>query len=218
MVKPAAKRKVVDHLKSAHSFSERKSCFLTGISRRTYRYRSIKNDDSLIEALSTLVEKHPGYGFWKLYHKLRAKGHPWNHKRVYRVYCKLQLNMRRRVRKRLPKRTRQPLSLPEKPDQVWSMDFMNDSLWDGRRFRILNIIDDYNRELVAMEIDHSIPGQRVVRVLDRLQRQGRVPKNIRVDNGPEFLSKVFLLWCQENQVKIQYIQPGKPRTLQKVCQ
>ena len=210
MVKPAAKRKVVDYLKAIHEFSERKSCGLASISRRSYRYRSVKNDDDLIEQLNALAEKHPGYGFWKLYHKLRALGYQWNHKRVYRVYCGLKLNIRRRVRKRLPKRIRQPLSLPEQADQVWSMDFMHDSLWDGRRFRILNIMDDYNREVLCMEIDTSIPSQRVVRVMDRLKEQGRIPRLIRVDNGPEFLSKTFQLWCQENQVKIHYIQPGKP--------
>ena len=210
MVKPAAKRKVVDYLTDQHSFSERKSCRLAGISRRTYRYRSIKNDEELIEVLSALAEQYPGYGFWKLYRKMRMQGHAWNHKRVYRVYCGLKLNIRRRLRKRLPKRIRQPLGLPQGPDQIWSMDFMNDSLWNGCRFRILNIIDDYNREILAMEIDTSIPSERVVRVLDRLRKEQRLPKGIRVDNGPEFLSKIFQLWCRENQVKIHYIQPGKP--------
>ncbi len=210
MVKPAAKRQVVDYLKEAFRFSERRSCRLAGISRRSCRYRSVKNDEELITALTKLAEQFPGYGFWKLFHKLRAEGHSWNHKRVYRVYCGLKLNIRRRVRKRLPKRVWEPLGVPQKADQVWSMDFMNDSLWDGRRFRILNVMDDYNRELLAMEIDTSIPSARVVRVLERLKEDKRIPKLIRVDNGPEFLSKGFQLWCQENKVKLLYIQPGKP--------
>jgi putative transposase len=120
------------------------------------------------------------------------------------------MNIRRRVRKRLPKRVKEPLTIPGQSDQVWSMDFMNDSLYDGRRFRILNIIDDYNREILAMEIDTSISSERVVRVLGRLKDQGRKPTRIRVDNGPEFISGRFQLWCRENQVEVHYIQPGKP--------
>lgn len=193
-----------------HRFSERKSCGLVGISRRSYRYCSQKNDDELIEVLNRISEAHPGYGFWKLYGKIRKEGHVWNHKRVHRVYVKLNMNIRRRVRKRLPKRIKEPLLIPQAADQVWSMDFMNDSLYNGRRFRILNIIDDYNREILAMEIGTSISSERVVRVLERLKEQDRLPEKIRVDNGPEFVSGKFQLWCQENKVTIQYIQPGKP--------
>lgn len=204
------KREVVEYVLSLELLSERRSCKLIGISRRTYRYESVKNDLEVIEALSRESELHPGYGFWKLYHCLRRKGCLWNHKRVYRVYCALKLNIRRRVRKRLPKRIRQPLALPSLPDMSWSMDFMSDSLYSGRRFRVLNIVDDFNRECLAMEIGTSISSQRVVRVLDRLKNEGRKPQQIRVDNGPEFLAGIFQHWCQINQVKLHYIQPGKP--------
>lgn len=210
MVKPAFKRPIIDYLKNTYRFSERQSCRLAGISRRTYRYRSVKNDDQVIEVLGQFSQDQPGYGFWMLFRKIRKAGYPWNHKRVYRVYTKLQMNLRRRVRKRLPKRISEPLSITIESDLVWSMDFMSDSLYDGRRFRILNIIDDYNREILAMEIGHSISSERLVRVLDRLKEQDRLPKKIRVDNGPEFISGRFQLWCRENGIQIHDIQPGKP--------
>jgi putative transposase len=210
VVEPALKREIVAYVLSLELLSERRSCRLIGISRRTYRYQSVKDDQAVIEALSSESERHPGYGFWKLYHTLRRKGHIWNHKRVYRVYCTLRLNIRRRVRKRLPRRVQQPLALPALPDISWSMDFMSDSLYSGPRFRILNIVDDFNRECLCMEIGASISSQRVVRVLDRLKHEGRKPKQIRVDNGPEFLAGAFQHWCQVNSVKLHYIQPGKP--------
>lgn len=167
-------------------------------------------DDEVIMALNHFADKHPGFGFWKLYHLLRRAGYPWNHKRVYRVYTQLKMNMRRRARKRLPKREKQPLDLPPLPNQTWSMDFMSDSLWDGTRFRVLNIIDDYNREALAMEVDTSINAKRVVRILNRICQDRSLPREVRVDNGPEFLSNAFTVWCQENKVQIRFIQPGKP--------
>ena len=173
-------------------------------------------DDPLIEALNEVADKHPGYGFWKLYHVLRRQGYTWNHKRVYRVYTSLKMNLRRRARKRLPRRIKHTLNLPAQPNEIWSMpacrqgrDFMSDSLWDGRRFRVLNIIDDYNREALGMEVDTSINAKRVIRVLDRITEERGTPKEIRVDNGPEFLSNAFTLWCQERNIQIKFIQPGK---------
>jgi putative transposase len=195
----------------AEQLSIRRACSAVHLSRKAYYYQSVKeSDDMVIEALNTIADKHPGYGFWKLYHVLRREGFTWNHKRVYRVYTSLKMNLRRRARKRLPKRIKHPLSIPLQPNEVWSMDFMADSLWDGTRFRILNVIDDYNREALAMEVDTSINARRVIRVLNRIAEERGVPKEIRVDNGPEFLSNVFTLWCQENGVEIKFIQPGKP--------
>jgi putative transposase len=210
VVKPSGRREIVNFIREKYHLSERKSCLTIGISRRSYRYKSRKNDDELIEALTKLSQEHPGYGFWKLYHKLRDLGYIWNHKRVHRVYVALKMSIRRRIRKRLPTRIQENISIPLEPDECWSMDFMSDSLYDGRRFRILNIADDYNRELLSMEIDTSICSARVVRVLDHLKQQGRKPKRIRVDNGPEFISKNLQLWAQENKIEIHYIQPGKP--------
>ena len=168
------------------------------------------NDDDIIEQLNLLAMDHPAYGFWKMFRVLRRQGHEWNHKRVYRVYTKLKLNIRRKVKRRLPVRERHPLEVPQKLNQVWSMDFMTDSLYDGRKFRILNIIDDHNREALVIEADSSLPALRVIRALDRITEQRGYPKCIRVDNGPEFISNAFRLWCQDHHVQIQYIQPGKP--------
>lgn len=169
-----------------------------------------KDDSSLIEALHALVEKHPTIGFWKCYHRLRRKGYGCNHKRLYRVYTLLRLNVRRRARRRIPSRIKEPLQLPTRINQGWSMDFMCDSLVDGRRFRLLNIIDDYNRESLAIEVDTSLPSLRVIRVLQRIIETRSKPEFIRVDNGPEFISDRLQQWCDDQKIRLQFIQPGKP--------
>ena len=122
----------------------------------------------------------------------------------------MKLNIRRRYRKRLPARVKQVLFKPEAINEVWSIDFMSDSLWDGRRFRLLNIIDDYNREVIAMEAEHSIPTIRLIRTLDYLKEFRGLPKMIRMDNGPEFISNMLDIWAKENNVTLVFIQPGKP--------
>lgn len=122
----------------------------------------------------------------------------------------MKLNIRRRARKRIPERVKQPLAVPVTANDTWSIDFMSDSLVDGRKFRILNIIDDFNRENLAMEIDTSMPSQRVIRVLERLIEYRGKPAKIRMDNGPEFISRVLQQWCEERKITMQYIQPGKP--------
>jgi putative transposase len=169
-----------------------------------------KDDSSLIQALHELVDKHPTIGFWKCYYRLRRKGFDCNHKRLYRVYTMLRVNVRRRARRRLPQRIKQPLVVPQAVNQGWSMDFMCDSLVDGRRFRLLNIIDDYNRESLTIEIDTSLPALRVIRTLNRLIETRTKPKFIRVDNGPEFISDRLHQWCEEHGIALQFIQPGKP--------
>ena len=164
----------------------------------------------MIEALHELVAKHPSIGFWKCYHRLRRKGLRCNHKRLYRVYTMLHLNVRRRIKRRLPQRIKESLCLPDRLNQSWSMDFLCDSLVDGRRFRILNIIDDYNRESLAIEIDTSLPAQRVIRVLERLIETRDIPEKIRVDNGPEFISERLKAFCETKGIELKFIQPGKP--------
>ncbi len=157
-----------------------------------------------------MVEKHPSIGFWKCYYRIRRDGHEWNHKRVYRVYTQMKLNIRRRAKKRLPARVKQSLFQPEQVNQVWSIDYMSDSLWDGRKFRLLNIMDDYNREVLSIETDTSIPALRVIRALEKLTLTRGKPEMIRVDNGPEFISDKLDIWCKENKVQLVFIQPGKP--------
>jgi len=157
-----------------------------------------------------VIDRHPRYGFWKSFRMLRRQGRPWNHKRVYRVYCNLHLNQKRRAKKRLPLRVKQPLAVPQMPNQVWSADFMSDALYRGTRFRTFNVIDDFNREVLAVEIDTSITGRRLIRVFERLQASRGLPPVLRVDNGPEFLSADFVAWCEVAGITIQYIQPGEP--------
>lgn len=122
----------------------------------------------------------------------------------------MRLNIRRKAKRRLPERVKQPLSIPDAPNQMWSIDFMSDSLADGRKFRLLNIIDDFNRESLAIEADTSLPTLRVIRTLNRLVEKRGKPANIRTDNGPEFISNQLQQWCTDNQITLQYIQPGRP--------
>lgn len=191
--------------------SLRKACSLLKLSRSVYRYQAKpRSDEDVIQALLALVEQYPRFGFAKLFILLRRQGHPWNHKRVYRVYCQLGLNLKRRAKKRLPPREAVPLSVPADINHSWSMDFMNDALYDGRRFRTLNVVDDFNREALAIEVDRSLPAERVTRVLDRIAQWRGYPESIRVDNGPEFISATLLGWAEEHQVKLNFIQPGKP--------
>lgn len=129
---------------------------------------------------------------------------------MYRVYTEMKLNIRRRARKRLPDRVKQPLMLATEPNQMWSIDFMSDSLVDGRKFRLFNVMDDYNRESLAVEADTSLPSVRVIRVLENLIDERGKPANIRSDNGPEFISHILQQWCRKNSITMQYIQPGRP--------
>lgn len=189
----------------------RQACKLIDIPRSTLTYVSkAKADEPIIDSLNQLVDQHPSIGFWKCYYRMRKANNDWNHKRVYRVYTMLKLNIRRRARKRLPARAKQSLFQPLEKNKVWSIDYMNDSLWDGRRFRLLNIMDDYNREVLAIEADTSLPALRLIRVLERLKKERGLPEIIRVDNGPEFISTKLDMYCKENKITLVFIQPGEP--------
>ncbi len=192
------------------NLSIRQACHAIDLPTSSYRYQpKAKADDQIIEALTVLTQKHSSIGFWQSFYRIRQE-HNWNHKRVYRVYTQLGLNIRRRAKKRLPARAKQTLFQPQQPNQVWSIDFMCDSLWNGQKFRLLNVMDDYNREVVAMDIDTSLPAQRVVRNLERLKESRGLPQMIRVDNGPEFISARLDIWCRDNGITLAFIQPGKP--------
>ena len=137
--------------------SQRQACKAVSLPRSTQRYQhKPRADAAVIEQLQNLVEKHPAIGFWQSYYRIRRKGFVWNHKKVYRVYTQLKLNIRRRCRKRLPQRVKQTLYQPAAINEVWSIDFMTDTLWDGRRFRLLNIMDDFNRVVLHIESDLSL--------------------------------------------------------------
>lgn len=182
-----------------------------GLSRTTCQYKTRPKDDTeLQDALTALTTKHVAIGYWQCCYRLWNKGYQWNHKRIYRVYTAMKLNIRRRAKKRLPERIKQALMVPSAPNQVWSIDFMQDRLTDGRKFRLLNIIDDFNRESLAVEVDTSLPSLRVIRVLERLVSHRGKPANIRCDNGPEFISHKLEEWCNNKKITLQFIQPGKP--------
>ena len=141
-----------------HKLSISHACRVAQISRTKFYYQKIKEDDAvIIDALNAEVDKHPRYGFWALFERLRRNGHCWNHKRVYRIYRALGLNLKRRTEKRIPDRIKQPLEELKHPNTVWSMDFVSDALYDGRRFRMLTIIDEFNREALDIEIDTILP-------------------------------------------------------------
>jgi len=205
------KRGLVDESVQEHEISINRACRLFQLSRSAYYYKpNPKEDDAIIEQLDRLSEKYPTQGFWKLFHRMRHQGYAWNHKRVHRIYCQMGLNIRRKKKRRLPARVKNPLEVPAQPNETWSMDFMSDSLASGRTFRVLNIMDDFNREALAIEVDVSLPAERVCRVLDRTIYFRQKPKRIRVDNGPEFIANFLVDWCEKKGIELLYIQPGKP--------
>jgi putative transposase len=203
----------VDYLVAEHRLSKVKACQAVKLSRSAY-YRgpgdTLRRDGPVIDALNALVEKHPRWGFGLCFDTLRLNGSPWNHKRVYRIYKAIGLNLPRRKKRRLPERPQQALDAPEVVNHIWSLDFMSDALYGGKRFRTLNIIDDGVREVLKIVVDTSIPSGRVVRTLEQLAQWRGVPKALRMDNGPELLSQVLVDWCEAKGVALRYIQPGKP--------
>ena len=205
------RRLLVSETVQKHGVSINRACKLVNLSRSVYYYEpKPKEDEAVIDQLDQLSERHPTQGFWKLFYRMRLNGYLWNHKRVHRVYCEMGLNIRRRKKRRLPARVKAPLAIPIGINHTWSMDFMSDSLTNGRKFRVLNVMDDFNREALAIEVDVSMPSERVTRVLESILYFRDKPKRIRVDNGPEFLADHLTQWCDDRNIVLQYIQPGKP--------
>jgi putative transposase len=191
--------------------SQRRACRLVGIHRSVARHQSqCRNNDALRERLKQLATAYPRYGYELLHGMLKAEGLVVNEKRTYRIYREEKLQVRRKRRKRLVARDRVPMPVPEKPNQRWSMDFVSDQLATGRRFRVLNVVDDYSRECIGQIVDTSITGERVSRLLDEVMRVRSWPEAIVTDNGPEFTSKAMHLWSQRSGVTLRFIQPGKP--------
>lgn len=195
-----------------HQASVKRACRLLGLSRTVYGYKPVsKADDSLIkENLLVLADKNKRYGFWKMYTTLRRAGFVWNNKRVYRVYCELELNLRKKPKKRLPSRDKLSLVQPAHTNLCWSLDYMSDALTNGRRFRTVNVIDDCNREALGIRVSFSLPAERVTEYLDEIAARRGYPHQLRVDNGPENIGAVMIAWGAKNGVAIQHIQPGKP--------
>ena len=192
--------------------SERQACRTIQLRRCVYRYQEKRSTDGpIVQELRQLAEKQPRWGCSKMTDYLRKQeGHTWNHKRIYRVYRSLALHLKRKPKKRLPARAAQALEVPGQQNQTWSLDFMSDALSTGRTFRTLNIIDDFNREALWVEVDTSLPAERVVRVLEQLLSWRGKPAKIRMDNGPELISQRLENWANEKQIELLHIQPGKP--------
>lgn len=191
--------------------SERHACGLVELNRASCRYRKRRSGDEPLRArLRELGAERRRFGYRRLHVLLRREGWTVNHKRVYRIYGEEGLTVRRKTRKRAAGVERIPLAAPTRVNQGWSMDFVADALAGGRRFRVLNVVDDYTRETLAAEVDTSLGGERVKRVLERLRQSGRWPEWIVSDNGPEFTGKVMDQWAFGNGVRQQFITPGKP--------
>jgi len=205
------RRPLVEYAIEAHGVSLRRACRCVGLSRSVWEYTPHPRDDTpVIEALTRLAERHPSFGFRKLYVLLRRAGNVWNHKKVWRVYCAMKLNKRRKFKRRRQVEAPQPLVQPIRPNQAWSADFMSDALYAGLKYRTFNVIDDYNREALGIEIDVSLTSERVIRVLEQLIAVRGRPERIRLDNGPEFTSAKFTDWAKAQGIDIEFIKPGKP--------
>jgi len=210
VVKPSVKRKVVGYLKKKYKAGVEKCCEVVQMSRASWYYKSKIDDTPVIDKLNEMVKKYPNRGFENYYHRIRREGYKWSWSRILRVYRELGLVRRPKKRKRLPDALRKPLDQPVRLNEVWSMDFMSDCLEDGRTFRVLNIVDDCNRECLSNDGGISYPSMRVIRKLELLKSEYGLPRFIRTDNGPEFLSKEYKDWCKKNEVKPVYAEPGKP--------
>ena len=190
------------------------ACRIFRVSERCYRYVSRRKaeDGVIADWLLRLTSANRSWGFGLCFLYLRnVQGCGWNHKRVYRIYRELELNLRIKPRKRLIRTAPETLEVPQQPNEVWSMDFMHDQLSDGRSFRLLNVLDDHNREVLGIEIDLSLPSGRVIRALENIMQWRGKPVALRCDNGPEYISHELQAWAQKQGIALRYIQPGKPQ-------
>ena len=193
--------------------SVRLACQVFGISETCYRYQPKLDSENaeVADWLLRLTQTHRRWGFGLCFLYLRnVKGYSWNHKRVYRIYRELELNLRIKPRRRIRRKHPGVLDVPTTENQVWSMDFMSDQLVSGKTFRTFNVIDDYNREGLGIEVDLSLPAARVIRALDQIIEWRGKPAAIRCDNGPEYISQSLITWANARQITMIYIQPGKP--------
>lgn len=211
MVTPAARREAVAHLQSAFEVSERRACAVLAVDRTSFRYRSSRPADAAVRArLRELAAVRRRFGYRRLLVLMRREGLTMNHKKFRRLYREERLQVRRRDGRKRALGTRAPLTIPQEPNQRWSLDFLSDAFVDGRRFRILAVVDDFTRECLALVADTSLPGLRVVRELEAIiARRGR-PAMCVSDNGTELTGMAVLRWCQEIRIEWHYIAPGKP--------
>jgi len=214
VVKPSRRREMAKQVVEQKGVSVRLACMSFVISKTCYRYQPKLSDENarIADWLIRLTHNQRNWGFGLCYLYLRnVKGFRWNHKRVYRIYRELELNLRIKPKKRLVREKPEELQQPEAINECWSMDFMHDQLSDGRSFRTFNVIDDYNREGLCIEVDFSLPTERVIRALDQVMEWRGKPKAIRCDNGPEYISSKIIEWAEKREIRLAHIQPGKPQ-------
>jgi putative transposase len=211
MVTPAARREAVALLRKSFEVSERRACTALGVDRSSVRYRSIRPDDAPVRArLRELAAIRRRFGYRRLQVLMRREGLVMNHKKFRRLYREERLQVRRRGGRKRALGTRAPLTIPQGPNQRWSLDFLSDAFADGRRFRILAVVDDFTRECLALTADTSLPGLRVVRELEIIAARRGQPLLCVSDNGTELTGMTVLRWCQETRIEWHYIAPGKP--------
>ncbi len=212
MVGPAGRRALVKWMVAEKRISQRKACRWVGLSRNTIVGPvAVKEaDQPLQDRIRQAAKRHRHWGLLKIHHQLRKQGETANHKRVRRLYRAAGLTLPRKLKKRLPDAVRQPLPKAVACNGCWSLDFTSDALTDGRKFRTLNVLDDYNWEALGIDIDYSLPAGRVTRLLDRLVERYGKPERLRSDNGPEFISQALQNWCTDKEIVLHWIEPGKP--------
>lgn len=208
---PGAKREAVAHLCKTHQVSQRRACSVLDVDRSSVRYRSVRPDDAeLRKAMKAVAAERRRFGYRRVHVMLERQGWQVNQKKLRRLYREEKLQVRKRGGRKRALGTRRPMLVPEKPNERWSLDFVSDAFTDGRRFRVLAIVDDFSRECLALVADTSLSGLRVTRELTAIMvRRGR-PKTIVSDNGTELTSMAVLRWCQETRIDWHYIAPGKP--------
>jgi putative transposase len=212
MVTPAQRREAVAHLETTHEMSERRACRILGVDRTSVRYQGTKADDADLRArIKALAHERRRFGYRRLYILLRREGRLVNRKRVQRIYQEERLMVRRRGGRKRALGLRAPMTAPDRPNACWSLDFVHDQMTDGRRFRVLAVVDNCTRECLALIPDTSISGVRVARELDRIIAWRGQPDAVTSDNGTELTSNAILKWADDRCVGWQYIQPGKPQ-------
>jgi len=213
VVKPSRRKEMAQRAKAEFVTSIRLVCDVFSISETCYRYQPMLSDENaeIADWLLRLTTTHKPWGFGLCFLYLRnIKGYGWNHKRVYRIYKELELNLRIKPKRRIKRDKPEALSVPESINQVWSMDFMSDNLMDGGSIRTFNVLDDFNREGLGIDVDLSLPSARVIRSLEQIIEWRGKPLAIRCDNGPEYISQKLKDWTIKHQITLLYIQPGKP--------
>ena len=213
MTRPSQRREMAEKAVARHKVSIALACRAFGVSETCYRYSpKLKDENEEIAGLLVgLTDARKTWGFGLCFLHLRnVKGYPWNHKRVYRIYCALELNLRIKPRKRLKRDKPEALAVPESINQIWSMDFVFDRTAEGRVIKSLTVVDDATHEAVAIVPERAIGGLSLTRILDRLAMSRGLPKAIRTDNGKEFCGRAMLTWAHQRGVQLFLIEPGKP--------